>query len=225
LFKYPATPRKGFGGNIGRVYFQDDILDEIKLMAIAADKAKREPSVVVLLQKYLECRPDDAFMWFLFGDSLRVVGQPEQAESALRRALELAPERRSHICKALAALFNECGRFAEAEKLYAELCLDPDFTNFGWLWMMRGTNLAAAGELPAAEACHRKALTFDDEHLDRDEAYLNLGYVLRAQGCHAEAQGAFLNALVITPDHPEAIRAIDSLKGIEDSLTKVALLR
>jgi tetratricopeptide (TPR) repeat protein len=198
----------------------EEILDEIRKLAKKADKEDRQASVIELLHGYLKLRPSDGYMWYIFGDALRIIGLNDEAERALNTALELCPEKRGWILTRLARLQNSAGRYAEAENSYAQACTDPKFADVGWLWIMRGANLASATQLRAAEHCHRRALTFHDEHVDRDEAYLNLGYVLRAQGRYAEAADAFQNALEITPDDSEALEARASLVGIDEALAK-----
>lgn len=55
---------------------QDTWLDELLSQAKQAHEQEREAIVAELLGPYLERRPTDDYAWFLFGDSLRVIGDP-----------------------------------------------------------------------------------------------------------------------------------------------------
>ncbi len=203
---------------------REELLDEIRNVAIAAADDDRDPVAIELLHAYLQHRPGDAFMWYRFGDALRVIGLNHEAEHALNTALELEPKRRPFVLTRLGRIYADAGRRAEAEAAFAEACEFPENSGLGWLWIFRGANLAAATQLVAAEKCHRHALTFDDKNVDRDEAFLNLGYVLRAQGRYTEAAEAFKSALHITPDYKEATEALHSLEGLSEALAKVKQL-
>jgi tetratricopeptide (TPR) repeat protein len=198
----------------------EELLDDIRARAREAHRAGQCASVVELLHPYLKRRPRDGFMWFLFGNSLRLIGLNDEAEIVLQTALEVGPERRACVLNQWAQLHSAAGRFAEAERCYAEVCNDSEFAHLGFVWILRGANLAAATQLTAAEECHRHALTFHDDHVNRDEAYLNLGYVLRAQGRYHEATQAFQKSLAITPDYAEALEARDSLIAIDEAIAK-----
>ena len=63
--------------------------------------------------------------------------------------------------------------------------------------------MARKGDLNAAEACQRNATKCPEGPID--EAYLNLGYDLRARERYAEALESFNKALEITPDYEEAL--------------------
>jgi tetratricopeptide (TPR) repeat protein len=198
---------------------QEELLDQIRATAIAAVNEDREAAAVELLHAYLKHRPGDGYMWFRFGNALRLIGLVHEAEHALLTALETAESKHSGwILRELALVQTHSGRLAEAEQSFAQACNDPEVAAHGATWILRGANLASATQLQAAEDCHRRALTFHDENVDRDEAYLNLGYVLRAQGRYAEAAEAFQHALEITPDYPLALEPRASLAGIDDAI-------
>ena len=57
-----------------------------------------------------------------------------------------------------------------------------------------------------AEESHRAAIACDQDLTD--EAYLNLGFVLRAQERFAEAADCFREAISIDPDYRLARRAL-----------------
>lgn len=154
------------------------------------------------------------------GDSQRVLGLVEEAERSLLRSLALTPAKRHWLIQiGLAQLLTDAGRFDEAETWYAAAIAQPEASDAGWSWVLRGINHARSGMLQAAEACHRRAATLSD--VDRDEALLNLGYVLRAQGRYAEAAAVFREAVTLDPHREVNIAAARSLDGIEEAVAWV----
>ncbi len=200
----------------------EQLLDEIRELSLQAKSEGRDVASMELLNAYLKHRPKDGPAWFHFGDLVREIGLKDEAERALHLALEFSPpERHGWIWSRLGLLHHEAGRYPQAEHFYNLACNDAEFKQYGGTWILRGANLAQANDLDTAEKYHRRALTFSDEYVDRDEAYLNLGYVLRAQGRYAESADAFQSALEITPDYAEALEAANTMRGVEDAMAKV----
>jgi tetratricopeptide (TPR) repeat protein len=183
-----------------------------------ADRDGREPVVVELLTPYLRHNPDDAYAWHMFGDALRVVGRFRESESALLRAFELAPDsKRVAVSSRLAVLYNDMGRYADAERHYSDVAAHPEWKGLGWLWILRGANLARLGNYELAEECHCKATTLEDVH--GDEAWLNLGLVLRAQGKYEDASSALRKSLELDSTCSAAEEALNSMEGIETAVS------
>src|SRR5262249_8613833 len=137
----------------------------------------------------------------------------EEAEQMLHNAIQgLALEQLHHGYTHLAHLYRERGDYANAEKWYRKaIDLDPEDAG---KHIFLGALLAKRGDFSAAEAVHRKA-TRCSKGLE-DEAYLNLGLVLRAQERYQEALACFEKAIELTPDYREAITAkSDVEKAIE----------
>lgn len=195
---------------------QDDWLSELMTQAKMAHEQGREPLVAELLGRYLERRPDDPDAWFLFGDSLRVMGLTDEAEHALLKAVELSDGPDWVLQLTLAHLYKDAGNFAEAERWFELAAEDESACSQAWFWILRGSNLASQGQFQQAEHCFREAVALDDDN--RDEALLNLGYVLRAQGRYLEARQQFQQALEINPDYAPAEKALQSLIGIEKAI-------
>ena len=109
----------------------------------------------------------------------------------------------------LGNLHRERGDCEGAEVGYRKaLERNPDH---GSLHAMLGALLATKGDYTAAEQCHRAAIRCSKEDV-KDEAYLNLGLVLRAQERYAEARASFSEAIALTPDYPEAIAALHDVQ-------------
>lgn len=195
----------------------DEVLSEMRQSAKDAYRDDREPVVIELLTPYLIHKPADAYAWHMLGDALRVVGRFLESERALLRALELAPDsKRCAVCSRLAQLYNDMGRYADAEHYYSDLTADSEWTGLGWLWVMRGANLAILGNYELAEKCHRKATTLGD--VDLDEAWLNLGLVLRAQGRYEDAISALRKCLQLDSTCTGAEEAVKSMQGVETAV-------
>ncbi|MBK6691851.1 MAG: tetratricopeptide repeat protein [Myxococcales bacterium] len=116
---------------------------------------------------------------------------------------DLSAEQQWVLYRSWAVLRGEQRRhFDEVEWLRCATDLRPTETSG---WIMMGCAYALAGRFTEAAACHQRATVCDG---DPDEAFLNLGYVLRAEARFEEAREAFARALLLTPDYPEARSAL-----------------
>jgi tetratricopeptide (TPR) repeat protein len=195
----------------------DEWLEELLRQAKAAHEQEREPLVAELLGPYLERRQDDDYAWFLFGDALRVMGLTDEAERALLKAVELSPGPDWVLQLTLAHLYKDAGNHVEAERWFELAAEDEAAAEQAWFWILRGSNLASHGQFKQAEKCFRQAIALGDDN--RDEALLNLGYCLRAQGRYLEARRQFRQALDLNPEYTLAEKAIHSLNGIEKAIS------
>ncbi len=139
-----------------------------------------------------------------------------EAEAALLRARELAvPKTMLFVYCDLGYMFRCKGDHALAEEWYRRaIDHSPDDTE-GYIFL--GGLLARSGRLAEAEVLHRRAITCTAGSID--EAYLNLGLVLRAQEQYAEALAAFQSAMKLDP-HDVAAR-----RGKRDVLRALRLLK
>lgn len=202
-----------------------DGLDEIfKWAQSALDRDGGAATAVELLTAYVAERPQHHFAVFLLGDALRELGRFEEAEEMLLRALSCAPPTsRASIMARLGMLKNKHGVLAEAEEWFLRATSDETGKGKGWIWIMRGANLAILGHCDAAASCHERATQLEGG--DRDEAFLNLGYVRRAQRRYAEAADAFRKAIDLSPGYTEAIAALDGLGDVIAAMNCVAALK
>ena len=127
-------------------------------------------------------------------------GQPEAAESTLRRAIE----RDAGVAAFHSDLGNalqDRGRLSEAIVCYRRaLRLHPGFAE---AWNDLGTARYARGELEAALECYRRALRLRPDHL---VAHANLGAVCRKLGLLRDARRAFQRELLLRLKH--AVRSL-----------------
>ena len=195
----------------------DEVLVELRSEAKAASQEGREAAVIELLTPYLQWDADDGYAWYMLGDALRIVGRFAEAERALLKALELAPDAgRPYALSRCAMLYKEVGRYSDAERYFSELAENTEWSRFGWFWILRGANLASLGDFQQASEYHRKATTLED--VDADEAWLNLGLVLRAQGKYPEAMNAIRKSIEIDPTSAAAKEALQSMDGVDNAI-------
>lgn len=156
-------------------------------------------------QRYLRDYPEDGPAWLIVGISLVEIARYDEAEQAIAHALELCPARkRHHPLSHLGHLHREAGDYAQAAEWYRRaIAEEPDVPH---LHVFLGAVLAKQGRLLDAEKAHRAAIKCSQGHVD--EAYLNLGFVLRAQERFAEAADCFNEALLIDPGYRLARRAL-----------------
>jgi protein O-GlcNAc transferase len=190
-------------------------LDQLFDAARQAFGENRHAVVVELLSPYVRHRTRHGWGHYLLGESLRNLGLFQEAERQLLIA-DRFPDNRPRSKIRLGNLCQSFGDYAQAERWYAKAVQHPKAADWGWVWILRGGNLARTNQLAAAEECHRHALTLSDT--DHDEAWLNIGLVLRAAGKYTDAIDAFKKALELTPDYPEAREALDSLNGITEAV-------
>lgn len=171
-----------------------------------------EATAAELLSAYVRQRPSDRAAVFLLGDVLRELGRFNDAEKLLKRALALAiPEQVVQVEAALGMLFEARGAPRRAESWFRRATENAHGATKGWIWIVRGCNLIALGALEDSARCQQLAASLTG---DPDEAYLNLGFVRRAQRRYEEAIQAFEIALVISPTYPEAVGALSGLHDI-----------
>ena len=165
------------------------------------------PALTVLrARRYLARYPEDWRGWIILGSTLTDLARYEEAAGALENSLRSVPKQaRAIVFVKFGHLHREKGEYDRAGEWF-QRAIDADPTDAaGRIYL--GAVLAKQGRLAEAEAVHRGA-TEDCYEGCIDEAFLNLGFVLRAQERFAEARGAFLEALRINPGYDYARRAL-----------------
>jgi tetratricopeptide (TPR) repeat protein len=137
----------------------------------------------------------------LQGVILYELARYEEAEHALKMAIpNLPPEHLDHAHVHLGHLYRARGDYESAEKWYRK-AVESECNDAG-RYIYLGAMLAKKGDLVGAEAAHRNATHCTQGSLD--EAYLNLGFVLRAQERYHEALECFERALELDPQYEVA---------------------
>lgn len=162
-------------------------------------------STIRYAQRYVTDYPDHGPGWLQLGIALVELARYEEAERALGKALELCPPGKRQIPLGhLGHLFKLAGDYDQAAAWFRKAVeADPgDATYHIYL----GALLARQGRLHEAEDVHRVAASCTEGCID--EAYLNLGLVLRAQERFREAADCFREAIRLDPNYRTARRAL-----------------
>jgi tetratricopeptide (TPR) repeat protein len=170
-----------------------------------ADEADLPALTILRARAFLAVFPTYGPVWYQLGQALRDIARYEEAEAALQKAIEFCPPEKLWCpYGAMGHLFKALGDYGRAAKWY-ERTIDvaPDDAD-GYIYL--GGILALQGRLAEAEAVHRKATRRTQGCLD--EAFLNLGLVLRAQERFTEAAECFEEAIRRDPDYRDAKKAL-----------------
>ena len=180
---------------------QRELPEEANCRAGDASEAGEHAYALELCRELRRNFPDVPIWWLMEGVQLYETGQYEEAKRTLLEMIELFPRKLlHHAFSNLGHICRDQGRYDEAERWYRR-AVQLKSEDAGW-HVFLGALLARKGDLCGAEACHRKATQCAEGCVD--EAYVNLGYVLRAQERYEEALQSFDKALEITPDYTEA---------------------
>ena len=177
----------------------------------AADDREHLGHTLELSKRFVEDFPDFPYGWIYLGDSLYGLARYSEALRAFRRALRLCPrEKRFLVHVRLGHLHSRKGNLVRAEAWYRKaIAGNPSNASYR---IFLGGLLAIAGRLREAEAVHRQATNCKKGRID--EAYLNLGLVLRAQERYEEALKCFRKALKTDPRYAEAKKEIADVRKV-----------
>ncbi len=165
-------------------------------------RAENLPATEIkLLEWFVRDYPRSAGAWHRLGRRLTDVSRFREAERALRRSLRYGPhEMHLFVFCSMGVMFGHRGNDAAAERWFQKaISHSPDDTQ-GYIYL--GGMLARLGRLDEAEEVHRKGTHCKTGCID--EAFLNLGYVLRAKERYAEAFGCFDRAMALDPKYKAA---------------------
>lgn len=156
-------------------------------------------------RRYLADYPWHGPAWMLVGIALVELARYEEAEQAFAKAIDLCPMHKRQIpFSQMGHLFREAGDYDQAAAWYRRAIeADPDDATYH---IFLGAVLAKQGRLLEAEDVHRTAIACVEGCID--EAYLNLGFILRARERFAEAADCFREAIRLDPNYRPARRAL-----------------
>ncbi len=122
-------------------------------------------------------------------------------------AIERFGDRRLGFYCEFGHLFRYRGNFPEAERWYRKASEeDPDEASS---FIFLGSIQARQGNLRTAESSHRRATSCSKGCID--EAFHNLGLVLRGQGRLSEAADCFRKAIEIDAEYEDAVIALEDV--------------
>ncbi|HEY3395852.1 MAG TPA: tetratricopeptide repeat protein [Lacipirellulaceae bacterium] len=156
-------------------------------------------------QGFLADYPDHGPAWLLLGIALIEVARYDEAKQAILKSMDCYPAEKRQIPLAqMGHLFMESGAYDEAAAWYRQaIQCDPDDATYH---IFLGAVVAKQGRLEEAEVSHRTAIACAEGCID--EAYLNLGLVLRAQERFDEAADCFREAIRRDPQYRIARQAL-----------------
>jgi tetratricopeptide (TPR) repeat protein len=186
-----------------------------------AEERQHDATAVHLCREYLKREPECGLVWLKLGGLLHQIARYDESRAALEMAIQHASyysetpglEKfvRAVSLYEMGNLYRAWGKYEEAAAWYrCGIELQPDRAN-GYTSL--GEVLAQAGDLEAAEAPLRKATQCKRGFID--EAYLNLGLVLRSQGRFTEAAECLRKALELDPDGDAAGGTRAALEDVE----------
>jgi tetratricopeptide (TPR) repeat protein len=166
---------------------------------------RRDAEALELFLRYVQLVPDDYQGLGQVGACLGDLGRYAEAESYLRRALQLADDAITHFD--LAFVLTRQGRAREAVDEY-ERALERDPTHVRARTNL-AVNLVNLGQIDRASRELTRVLAIDPENAS---AHTNLGLVLAQQGHVDRAVREFREALRIDPTQAQARTALDVLE-------------
>ncbi len=150
-------------------------------------------------------------MLVYYGVALQDLARYEEARAIFERSLALMPaDSQERLYRRFGLLAQDESKIDEAEQWFRKAieARPADATPCIYL----GAMLAKNGRLEEAEHWHRRAVACPDGCID--EAYLNLGYVLRAKEEYLEAFECFREALKRDPLYVAAQEALEDMDRV-----------
>ncbi len=181
---------------------------ELRKKLAAEFDADHPASTIVLARTLLVETPDHVLTLTRLGHALSELANYEEAATVLKHALECCEEsRRDIIYGKLGHLAKFRGEYDVAVEWYQKAIDAAPNDATGYIFL--GAVLARQGKLREAEIIHRRVTQCIDGCID--EAYHNLGLVLRGQGRLKESLECFAAALQMDADFQVAREAFDDV--------------
>jgi tetratricopeptide (TPR) repeat protein len=164
------------------------------------------PALTILeARRFLREWPTNGPAWLLLGIALIELARYEEAEQSLAKALEFVPtEKRRIPLWHMGHLFLNCGDYDQAVQWYRKAIQASPGDATGYIFL--GALLARQGRLHDAEEAYRAGTACDEGCID--EAFLNLGNVLRALERFDAAAECYREAIRIDPNYRIAKQAL-----------------
>jgi tetratricopeptide (TPR) repeat protein len=171
------------------------------------------PAAEGILRPFLKRHPTDVAAIRMMAELAARVGRVADAESLLRRALELAPgfaEARANLATILYKQNRSTDAIAELERI------EQDGTAHLGHASLKAAALGRIGRYEEALALYRKVL---DERPNESKLWMSFGHILKTVGEQAESIAAYRRAIAIQPSLGEVWWSLANLKTVrfEDS--------
>ena len=171
---------------------------------IDAEDNDQVATCVALGERLLAESPESTLTRFSVANTLYLMARYEDALAQYDAILQSDPDLEWAVRNQIGHLNRYRGDFKAAEACYARAAeIEPDnASSFVYL----GAVQVRQGRLKDAERSHRTAVQCERGRID--EAYHNLGLVLRGQGRLTEAKECFEEAISRDSEYDEAIEAL-----------------
>lgn len=190
-------------------------MDDIRKAIGYANENDLAATCVLLAERWLQDHPDDLLVTHDYADMLYKMARYDEALRVYHDALVKFERHRWGIYNQLGHLYMYRGDFHQAEAWYRKAIEEHPDEAASFIFL--GAVQARQGNLIEAEATHRKGTLCSQGFID--EAFHNLGLVLRGQGRYAEAADCFRKVIEIDPEDKDAIQALDDLARVERLLS------
>ncbi len=171
--------------------------------------------VVKSTQQYLCNYPNDGYAWLILGETFGQIARYKDAVYALRQAIRFFPEQHLDMpYAAMGEMYLTKGSLRAAERWYRKALAQNSNGTQNFIFL--GTVLARQGRFAEAKRYHRQAAKLSTE--DWDEAYYNLGLILRAERKYNSALICLNKAIKLDPEYEEA-------KQVREDMIKVIKIR
>lgn len=179
---------------------------------------------LVLSRELCQERPDNYLFQLYYATALRQLVRYQEAQEVHTAVLSGCPSE-----DLLILIYTEMGYLFKDQKDYQQAAtyfqkavdLEPEHAEYN---ILLGSIFARMGKFSQAKRCHQVAIQCSKG--DIDEAYLNLGYILRAEEKYEDALDCFKKSVSIDPGYRSANIAIKDINSaiefhlIQDSIVK-----
>ena len=216
---------------------QPDQPDALYWLSVLARQLGKYSYAEQLLSAVLQVQPQSVKAWFSLGNLRKAQGQWPEAVEAYQQALALQPDSVA-LYNNLGSTLEEQGKWSEALACYQKaLDLQPECleAQVNWANVLHaqgklprkkqahyaalnnelGLSLKKEGDLTAAVACYRQAITLQPELAS---AHYNLGWALQQQGNLQEAIACYQQALELNPSYAEVYNRLGKIYQEQNNL-------
>ncbi len=167
-------------------------------------------------KSYTKKYPNDMFGWISLADALFTIARYDEARNALDTAHLICPKEDLHIVfHQIGHLYKEKGDYPRAEKWYRK-SVENNANTRNLIFL--GACTAKQGKFLEAKKYHEKAINVSTD--TPDEAYYNLGLILRAEENYEESLKCFEKAIELDPEYKEAKAAKLDINNLLEYLKK-----
>ncbi len=140
---------------------------------------------------------NDIYGWIVYADALATLARYKEARAALQKAKLVCPKDKLHILyHQIGHLYKKKGDYPRSEKWYKRAVKEVASTEY---LIFIGACLARQSKFVEAKKYYRKAIKVASDI--PDEAYYNLGLILRAEEKYEEALECFEKAIELDPEY------------------------